>query len=337
VGGVSPGLLFEPRGYSRRRERRDLCKFPGCLGNKSRGQFRWESCYGFCCGFCRSLPILESVLRHFGFCGIGSCHPPPILESVLRHFGFCGIGSCHPPPILESVLRHVGFCGIGSCHPPPILESVLRHFGVCGIGSFVIHRLFWNRSCGVKRSLLKKHGEMATMCVYCHIFERQDAQPATKSLPTSHKRSRLGPHCDTCHRKVMKWSMSIVQLARLQDLGVVPPLSQQQRQPKHQHQLQHEQPQHPQQQHVQHQPQQRPPPPPPPPQQQQQQQQHPQQQQQPPPSQQRQQLQRGKLPIGGGRMASPCEPYRANPYGIFSSNLSGFGGGMGGGGYVLFF
>jgi len=95
--------------------------------------------------------------------------------------------------------------------------------------------------------------------------------------------------------------MSIVQIARLQDLGVGPPLSQQQRQPKHQHQLQHEQPQHPQQQHVQHQP------------------------------QQRQQLQRGKLPIGGGRMASPCEPFRANPYGIFLPNLSGMGGGMGSG------
>ena len=129
----------------------------------------------------------------------------------------------------------------------------------------------------------------------------------------------------------MSWRVSPEQIARLQNLGVGPPRRQQQRQPKHQHQLQHEQPQHPQQQHVQHQPQQRPPPPPPPPQQQQQQQQHPQQQQQPPPSQQRQQLQRGKLPIGGGRMASPCEPYRANPYGIFLPNLSGMGGGMGSG------
>ncbi len=30
-----------------------------------------------------------------------------------------------------------------------ILESVLRHFGFCGIGSCRVHRLFWNRSCGI--------------------------------------------------------------------------------------------------------------------------------------------------------------------------------------------
>jgi hypothetical protein len=163
--------------------------------------------------FCCPSPILESVLRHFGSCGIGSF----VINRLFWNrscgiLGFAGLG----------LLSSIAYFGIGPaacwglrhwvfCHPPPILESVLRHFGVCGIGSFVIHRLFWNRSCGVKRSplsLSSRHGDMATMCVYCHIFEQQDARPATKSLPTSHKASRLGPHCDGCHSKLMSWRVS---------------------------------------------------------------------------------------------------------------------------------
>jgi hypothetical protein len=64
---------------------------------------------------------------------------------VLRQLGlvesiaYFGIG-----PAAFWGLRHWVFC-----RPSPILESVLRHFGVCGIGFFVVHRLFWNRSCGI--------------------------------------------------------------------------------------------------------------------------------------------------------------------------------------------
>jgi len=79
------------------------------------------------------------LLLSIAYFGIG-----PAAFWVLRDWVFC-----RPPPILESVLWHFGVCGIGSCRPSPILEWVLRHFGVCGIGSFVVHRLFWNRSCGI--------------------------------------------------------------------------------------------------------------------------------------------------------------------------------------------
>ena len=156
---------------------------------------------------------VAQVPGHFGVCGSGSFVVHRLFwNRSCGILGFAGLG----------LLLSIAYFGIGPaafwvlrdwvfCRPPPILESVLRHFGVCGIGSFVIHRLFWNRSCGVKRSplsLSSRHGDMATMCVYCHIFEQQDARPATKSLPTSHKASRLGPHCDGCHSKLMSWRVS---------------------------------------------------------------------------------------------------------------------------------
>ena len=100
---------------------------------------------------CRPSPILESVLRHFGYCGIGSFVVHRLFwNRSCGILGFAGLG----------LLSSTAYFGIGPaafwglrhwvfCHPPPILESVLRHFGVCGIGSFVILRLFWNRSCGI--------------------------------------------------------------------------------------------------------------------------------------------------------------------------------------------
>jgi len=93
--------------------------------------------------------VLESVLRHFGVCGIGSL-------SSSAYFGIGLVAFCRLRHLVLSSAAYFGigsavfgFCGIGSCRPSPILESVLRHFGVCGIGSFVIFRLFWNRSCGI--------------------------------------------------------------------------------------------------------------------------------------------------------------------------------------------
>jgi len=95
--------------------------------------------------------ILESVLRHVGVCGIGSF-------VILRLFWnrSCGILGFAALDLLSSSayfgIGPAAFWGLWHwifCHPPPILESVLRHVGVCGIGSFVILRLFWNRSCGI--------------------------------------------------------------------------------------------------------------------------------------------------------------------------------------------
>jgi len=101
--------------------------------------------------FCCPSPILESVLRHFGSCGIGS-----LVVHRLFWNRSCGILGTAGLGLLSSTayfgIGPAAFWGLRDwvfCRPPPILEWVLRHFGVCGIGSFVIHRLFWNRSCGI--------------------------------------------------------------------------------------------------------------------------------------------------------------------------------------------
>ena len=101
--------------------------------------------------FCCPSPILESVLRHFGSCGIGS-----LVVHRLFWNRSCGILGTAGLGLLSSTayfgIGPAAFWGLRDwvfCCPSPILESVLRHFGSCGIGSFVVHRLFWNRSCGI--------------------------------------------------------------------------------------------------------------------------------------------------------------------------------------------
>jgi len=122
--------------------------------------------------FCCPSPILESVLRHFGSCGIGSFVVHRLfwnrscgilgfaaLGLVVRRLFWnrsCGILGFAALGLLSSIayfgIGPAAFWGLWDwvfCRPSPILESVLRHFGVCGIGSLVVRRLFWNRSCGI--------------------------------------------------------------------------------------------------------------------------------------------------------------------------------------------